>query len=176
MTDARVFNPAAIRALSAAGVLATTAAAAGCGGSGGSERRADGDAAHAAGRKCAVTTKASHRLPKDVRAYGPDWLGRGDLYVATQPPIYRAEPAADGSLAIKVAWFRRVPGRLSLSAQRLDGAGRAEATAPADGYPDTGPLPSNVTVSAPGCWKVTGHLASTTVDAVIRVSGQPASP
>jgi hypothetical protein len=118
---------------------------------------------------CDVTTEPSARLPKDVRTWGPEWYGDGDLYVVTQPRAWREPVRPDGSYEIKVSWFRRVAGELSVTARRLDGEGSAETNTTSDGYPETGPLPTTVTVSGPGCWELTGKLASTTTVAVLRV-------
>jgi hypothetical protein len=125
--------------------------------------------------KCDVTTGRSPKLPRDVRALGREWFGHGDLYVATQPPAFREPPLPDGGIDIKVAWFRRVPGPLTVTARRLDGEGTAQVHTSSEGYPETGPLPTSAVVSGPGCWELTGKLATTTTVAIVRVKERPAS-
>jgi hypothetical protein len=129
----------------------------------------------ASAAKCDVTTERSPQLPRDVRAVGRQWFGHGDLYVATQPPAFREPARPDGRIEIKVAWFRRVSGPLAVTARRLDGQGTGEVDSSSAGYPETGPLPTRAVVSGPGCWEVTGKLASTTTVAVLRVEERPAA-
>jgi hypothetical protein len=105
-----------------------------------------------------------------VRAYGRSWTGRHDLYVAVQPRVFREKPLPDGSFQIKVAWFRRVPGKLSTVVEPIGGRGQGHALISDAGYPPIGPLPTTVEISGPGCWRVTSTLRNTRVTAVIRVA------
>ena len=141
----------------------------GCGGGDDSTTQRDTDTAPTSNRTCEATTDPSPRLPRDIRAFGGEWYGSGDLYVVTQPRAWREPVRPDGSYEIKVSWFRRVAGDLSVTARRLDGDGLADTSTTSEGYPETGPLPTMVTVSGPGCWELTGRLGSSTTVAVLRV-------
>lgn len=122
---------------------------------------------------CPVTARPSRAFPKQLRSqYGAAWHGRGDLFVAVQPPKFDDVRMPDGSYGVKVAWFRRRAGTLSVEVRRLDGPGRGKAATSDEGYPPTGPLPTGVELNAAGCWQLTGQLdddPQTTIRAVMLV-------
>jgi hypothetical protein len=65
---------------------------------------------------------------------------------------------ADGSLAIKSAWWRLRPGRLKISGKRLDDTAPPMYGDVSEGYPNGGFQPAALIFPTPGCWEVTGHL------------------
>jgi hypothetical protein len=105
----------------------------------------------------------------------------GGLYgsdsLAVVLPANQADPLPaipyDGGYYFKVGWRRGVAGPLTIDLERLDGPGSGYAEIP-DGYPQTGMQASGIVVSAPGCWRVTGHLDDATLSFVshVGVDGQ----
>ena len=71
--------------------------------------------------------------------------------------------------ASSLPWWRTGTGR-EISARRLDGPddGRVKVSIPS-GYGDTGFQSSAVYFSAPGCWEVTGTVATTSLTFVTLV-------
>jgi hypothetical protein len=66
----------------------------------------------------------------------------------------------DGSIYVKIPWWRGVTGSLELSARRLDGpTGQVRVSVPT-GYGQTSFQASSIYFSAPGCWEVTGRVGS----------------
>ena len=116
-----------------------------------------------------MDTKPTRDLPRDVRQVGKEWLGHGDLYVAGPPGTFHETRQEAGAYGLKIGWFRRVRGRLTITGERLDGKGQAQAHVPTSGYAATGPLPTRVTVDAPGCWRITGRLGTTAMRVTVRV-------
>jgi hypothetical protein len=118
---------------------------------------------------CPVTVTATADLPPDVAARGADWVGSGDLYVAVQTPDYGGYLTEHGDYQFKLAWLRRVPGEIQVSARQLDGDGRLRAVVPESTQPPTGPLPTLINFPQPGCWHVTGRLGHSSADVVVAV-------
>lgn len=82
------------------------------------------------------------------------WMwGEGEVLV----PSSHVGP--DGSFGgMKWAWYRYIPGQLSIEGQRLDAPApplRAEVDS---GYGDTGFQVSGITFPSAGCWEITGRL------------------
>ena len=66
------------------------------------------------------------------------------------PPVDRG-PAG---LSTKFPWWRLQPGNLSVTAALQTGQGSFTASFPPSGYGSTGFIPSELTFSTEGCWKV----------------------
>lgn len=94
------------------------------------------------------------------------WYGDGDLWVLVPGRDWTGILQADGTIGMKIPWWRVAEGDLSISAERLDGDGTATASIP-DGYGAAGFQASGVTFSTPGCWRVTGTLAATTISFIV---------
>jgi hypothetical protein len=118
---------------------------------------------------CPVTATGTANVPPEVAASGGDWVGGGDLYVAVQTPEYGGYLTERGDYHFKLAWLRRVPGEIQVSARQLDGPGRVRAVVPKSTRPATGPLPTLISFPEPGCWHVTGRLGRSSVEVVVAV-------
>jgi hypothetical protein len=93
-------------------------------------------------------------------------VGRGALWVLSSA-VRRARPGFDvesGDWGLKFPWFRVEPGALTVEGRRMDGPGTFHADLPPAGsYPPTGFMPSGLSFSNGGCWKITGKLRRTIV-------------
>lgn len=86
------------------------------------------------------------------------WYGNDALWVGLPSTgVLPAYPAPQGLLT-KFPWWRALPGRLTIEAQRLDGpAGVFTADVP-EGYGALGFQPTGLTWSVAGCWRLTGTV------------------
>lgn len=76
----------------------------------------------------------------------------------------------DGALGLmKWAWYRFVPGVLTVEGRRLDApATPMEADVP-EGYGDRGFLPTGLLFPTEGCWEITGRVGEASLTFVTRV-------
>ena len=134
-------------------------------------------AAPAFSGRAAVTADCPVTQPNGYTPAGavpnPENHGAGPLMAAlwwTRSAIDSSSARPDGSVALKLPWWRGVPGDLSITGRRLDApAPPLVASAAADGYPQTGFLPSGLLFATRGCWEVTGTLGATAVTFVLRI-------
>jgi len=109
---------------------------------------------------CPVTRPNGNLPPGETARSGSRYLGNGALWTVLYANPFRPRPEdvrADGSIEIKVPWWRGVVGRLTIAGRRLDGdAPPASAWIPT-GYGRTGFQSTAVTYPTPGCWEVTGR-------------------
>lgn len=77
----------------------------------------------------------------------------------------------DGSIRLKLGWWRGVPGGLVITGRRLDRPGRPlrAAVPPNESYGDTGFIPSDVVFPTTGCWRVTGEQGRASLTFVVEV-------
>ena len=77
----------------------------------------------------------------------------------------------DGSLGMKIAWYRAngLHGALRIQGKRLDAPGPPLRARIPHGYGDTGFQATEVIFPAEGCWQVTGTVSRTSVTFVTRV-------
>jgi hypothetical protein len=88
--------------------------------------------------------------------------------------VQKSDIPADGTLGVKVGWYRYGRGKLTITATRLDKSGRATRTRVPSGYGPTGFQSSAVYFPSGGCWKVTAtvgqsHLTYVTVILKVQV-------
>jgi hypothetical protein len=106
--------------------------------------------------------------------YGNDALWTTLTMWSEQPGLVPAPNDAhlqsDGSVnELKWAWYRYVPGKLTIEGRRLDApAPPLEAWVP-DGYGDQGFQVSGITFPSDGCWEVTGHVGNDSLTFVVLV-------
>lgn len=102
-----------------------------------------------------------------------NWHGGPDLWLLFWPRgvvVPGDGVLRDGALTIKLGWWRRSPARsLTISGRRLDGESSFSVTRSADGYGETGPLPSGVTFPSGGCWELTGTAGTASLRVVVLV-------
>jgi hypothetical protein len=72
-------------------------------------------------------------------------------------------------VGVKLGWWRRVSGRLTISGRRLDGKAPALRASVPDGYGDTDFQSSGVWFPTEGCWEVMGEVGTTTLTFVVFV-------
>jgi hypothetical protein len=102
-----------------------------------------------------------------------DWYGNNALWVGLPPTGVLPADSTPQGLSTKFPWWRVLPGRLTIRAQRLDGpAGAFSADVPA-GYGDLGFQPSGLKWPMTGCWRVTGAVHGTSLTFVVWVQQSP---
>jgi len=108
--------------------------------------------------------------------YVRDWYGNDALWVGLPPTgVLPAYPDPHG-LATKFPWWRALPGRLTIQAQRLDGPTGAFTADVPDGYGDLGFQVSGLSWGAAGCWRVTGTVHNRSLTFTLWVQQFPEQP
>ena len=77
---------------------------------------------------------------------------------------------ADGSITVKVGWWRGVPGELSISGHRLDGEAPLLRADVPEGYGPRGFQPTGLTFATTGCWEVTGEVGDADLTFIVLVT------
>jgi hypothetical protein len=96
---------------------------------------------------------------------------RGTLAAGTLPDGgTMADIAEDGSIHLKLGWWRGVPGRLVITGRRLDGPAPALVGEAAHGYGPKGFQPSGIRFPRTGCWRVVGRIGSVRLGFVVRLT------
>ena len=122
---------------------------------------------------CPVTQTTSappeigERLFGSVSAYGNDDLwagGLGENGIYAVPADY---PGPDGTIGIKIGWWRNVPGSVVISGRRLDAPAPPLSGKGSDGYGTLGFQASGVDFPSEGCWEVTGAIGESTLSFVM---------
>jgi hypothetical protein len=127
--------------------------------------------------------RPAQRLPVAVRQWADTTglVGGGDLWARPLdkfPLVYTPSPAdpSTGTWGTKFPWFRLTAGSVHVTGRRLDGPGAFTADlAPVASYAAPGFLPSNLSFSTGGCWRVTGRLGRSKVVLFKRVDGSPSA-
>lgn len=117
----------------------------------------------------ATRAPASARPPASLQYSPPppvpwvrDWYGNRSLWVMLPPDGQLPTDAhADGSVTTKFPFFRIKPGQVQVQAQRIDGPhGRfSAAVGTVDEYGNYGFVPSELSFSAPGCWRLRASVS-----------------
>lgn len=102
---------------------------------------------------------------------GPLWIwGEG----AVRVPDGRV--LRDGTVPnMKWAWYRWVPGELTIEGHRLDASPPPLAAWIPDGYGDIGVQVSGLTFPSAGCWEITGRVGRASLTFVTLVVVPPAA-
>jgi hypothetical protein len=90
--------------------------------------------------------------------WAQDWYGNDAIWVGLPPTGVLPAEAQPQGLSTKFPWFRALPGRLTVEAQRLDGPTGAFSADVSDGYGDLGFQATALNWSSGGCWRVTGRV------------------
>jgi hypothetical protein len=125
--------------------------------------------------RCPVTRPGRFVPPSGVSygaLFGADFIhGNGQLWVGGlgENGVIVAGPSfvePDGSIGMKLGWYRVARGQLTITGRRLDApAPPARGDVPS-GYGDAGFQASGVYFPTEGCWEVTGTVGSTTLTIV----------
>jgi hypothetical protein len=75
----------------------------------------------------------------------------------------------DGSVSMKLGWWRGVDGRVRISGHRIDGTARPLRTRVPTGYGIRGFQPTGLTFPTVGCWRVVGMVQRQRLSFVVRV-------
>jgi hypothetical protein len=126
-------------------------------------------------RACPVTRPRRWRPPAGVAVdalFGADVAhGNGKLWVGglEDDGVLKGGrgPEPDGSVGVKLGWWREVEGRLRISGRRLDGPAPPLRADVPEGYDDRGFQASGVYFPTEGCWEVTGRVGSTSLTFVV---------
>ncbi len=110
-----------------------------------------------------VPTRANGRRPAVNDPAGTNhgnrwlWIGiPGDGRVVVSRGW--ANVQADGTIEMKVPWWRGRTGRLTISGRRLDASAAPLAAHVPSGYGARGFQSSGVVFASEGCWKITGKV------------------
>ena len=96
---------------------------------------------------------------------------RGTLTAGTLPDGgATAVVNEDGSIWVKVGWWRGVPGRLAIEGRRLDAAAPPLRSDVPSGYGSRGFQPTGLVFPTVGCWQVVGNVGDATLTFVVRVA------
>lgn len=101
----------------------------------------------------------------------PAFHGNGRLWVKLWPlgAIVDRHPRADGSIGVKLPWWRGLAGRLRISGRRLDAKAPPLRARVPSGYGSSGFQPSGVVFPSEGCWRVTGRVGRARLSFVVLV-------
>jgi hypothetical protein len=78
----------------------------------------------------------------------------------------------DGSIGLKVGWWRGVPGQLVVRGRRLDAPAPPLRASPGTvaSYGRDGPVPSILTFPTLGCWRVLGAVKRARLSFTVRIT------
>jgi hypothetical protein len=127
-------------------------------------------------RTCPVTRPNGSVPPgESANTPGAQYHGNGAIWTDLwQKGRFVAGPddlLADGSIVMKVPWWRAVTGVLRVDGRRLDGPA-PPLRARADSYGPTGFQATSVIFPVEGCWQVTGRAADASLSVVLVVVKQ----
>lgn len=109
--------------------------------------------------------------PEYIGGYGNDALWTNVWMWGKGPVPVKADPTRPGRTAGpgKWAWYRYVPGDLTIEGRRLDGEAPPLRAHVLDGYGSTGLQVTGISFPTPGCWAVTGRVGDASLTFIVRV-------
>jgi hypothetical protein len=110
---------------------------------------------------CPVTRPNGDVPPGETVSPESRYLGNDALWTDLYPNPLRPQPEdihKDGSIEIKVPWWRGVSGRLTIIGRRLDATAPPLSAWIPTGYGRKGFQSTAITFPTPGCWEVTGRV------------------
>lgn len=135
-------------------------------------------------RPCSVTRPNGNspkigQPPKKLRSFNH---GNGSLWIALWWPrrgvlagiapdgSAEATIEADGSIHLKVGWYRGANGKLRIGGRRLDATASPLRAHVPDGYGARGFQATGLIFPTVGCWHVTGTVGRASLTFVVRVA------
>lgn len=76
----------------------------------------------------------------------------------------------DGSIRLKLGWWRGARGKLVISGRRLDASAPPLRASVPEGYGPQGFVPSGLTFPTVGCWRVVGKQGTASLAFVVKVT------
>ena len=76
----------------------------------------------------------------------------------------------DGSIWLKLGWWRGLAGKRAITGRRLDASATSLRADVPNGYGDRGFVATGLTFPTTGCWEVIGKLGSARLTFVVRVT------
>jgi hypothetical protein len=122
---------------------------------------------------CPVTQPSGDVPPGETASPRSRYLGNDGLWTDLYPnPLRpRAEDVhKDGSIEIKVPWWRGVWGRLTITGRRLDATAPPLSAWIPTGYGRTGFQSTAITFPTSGCWEVTGRVGDASLTFVTSIA------
>ena len=121
---------------------------------------------------CPVTQPNQNTSPENgetrwVGGYGNDALWTNLWMLGEGTVVF--EPGGsgfvlqDGAMGIKWAWYRHLPGELTIEGRRLDAPAPPLRADIPDGYGTSGFQVSALIFPTVGCWEVTGHIGNESI-------------
>lgn len=114
---------------------------------------------------CPVTYPNGNRAPggSATGGYGNAWLWTNVyMWSSDAPEVIVPDDGrvtSDGTIHdMKWAWFRYVPGTLTVEGRRLDAPSAPLVAIVPDGYGDRGFQVTGLTFPSTGCWEITGRV------------------
>jgi hypothetical protein len=110
---------------------------------------------------CPITRPNRDVPPGETVSPGSRYLGSDGLWTELYPNPLRPRPEdirKDGSIKIKVPWWRGVSGRLTIVGGRLDANAPPVSAWIPTGYGRKGFQSTAITFPTSGCWEVTGSV------------------
>ncbi len=138
------------------------------------------DATPADDQACPVTEPNGNNPPSGETVAGRGEGGYGNDALWTNVwmwgeegvvmPAYDDHVQDDGSIAgLKWAWWRYIPGDLTIEGRRLDARAKPLIAEVPDGYGDSGFQVSGISFPTQGCWEVTGRVGTERLTFVVWV-------
>lgn len=131
----------------------------------------------ATAESCPVMHPNGDVPPGEIVSPESRYLGNHGLWTDLYPNPLRPRPEdihEDGSIEIKIPWWRGVSGRLTIVGRRLDASAPPVSAWIPSGYGRKGFQSTAITFPTSGCWEVTGSVgdASLTFVSLIVESGE----
>ena len=124
-------------------------------------------------KPCPVTRPNGDVPPGETVSPESRYLGNDALWTDLYPNPLRPRPEdihKDGSIEIKVPWWRGVSGRLTIAGRRLDATAPPLSAWIPTGYGRTGFQSTAITFPTPGCWEVTGRVGDASLTFVTSIA------
>jgi hypothetical protein len=127
---------------------------------------------------CPITQPNGNQPPADANVFSRGNGDYGNDVLWTSLWIWGQERVSvpdthinpDGSLGpMKWAWYRYIPGKLTIEGRRLDAPAPPLVGGGTDGYGDHGFNASGITFPTTGCWEITGRVGDGSLTFVVLV-------
>ena len=128
---------------------------------------------------CPVTLPNRSVFPASAFSHGTRRLRVGMYWRGTVAAGLRPDGSVmatidgDGSISMKVGWWRGVPGTLKITGRRLDGQAPPLRVLVPEGYGPLGFQVTGLVFPTVGCWRVVGRVRDARLSFVVRMTKLP---